>query len=200
VLDEARRDVFTHLDAATIDLKSFSDDCYRKISAGRLGPVLDTLRYLRHETDAWLEITTVLIPGHNDGPGEIDALTRWVAGELGPDVPLHFTAFHPDFRMRDVLPTPAATLREARRIGLANGLRFVYVGTVRDPVGGTTTCPECAAPVIERDRYRLAAYRLDDAGRCLSCRARLPGRFDGPAGQWGPRRVPVRPGRPARRA
>ena len=188
----ARRDFYAHLDAANIDLKAFSDKFYRKVTLGRLAPVLDTLSYLRHETDVWLEITTLLIPGHNDGPAEIEALTRWVLDELGADVPVHFSAFHPDFKMLDVPPTPPATLAQARRIALDNGLRHVYTGNVRDPEGGTTYCPGCTAPVVVRDGYRIDGYRLDDEGRCRVCGTRLPGLYDGAAGAWGPRRLPVR--------
>jgi pyruvate formate lyase activating enzyme len=192
VCGPARRELFAHLDAANIDLKAFTDDFYRKVALGRLGPVLDTLRYLRHETDVWLEITTLLIPGLNDGAAELDRLTRWVVGELGPDVPLHFTAFHPSFRMLDVPPTPLRTLVQARRIGLANGLRYVYTGNVHDPDGGITSCPGCATAVVRRDGYRIEEYRLDDAGRCTGCGTQLPGRYHGAAGDWGPRRLPVR--------
>jgi pyruvate formate lyase activating enzyme len=192
----ARRDLYAHIDAANIDLKAFTPQFYRRQALGRLEPVLDTLRYLRHETDVWLEITTLLIPGHNDSSDEIDELTRWVVEELGPDVPLHFTAFHPSFKMLDVPPTPPATLATARKIGLANGLRHVYTGNVHDPVGSTTSCPGCGRAVIRREGYRIELYHLDDAGRCRTCRAQLPGRFAGPAGTWGPRRTPVRMGRP----
>jgi pyruvate formate lyase activating enzyme len=192
---EPRREMFAAMDAANVDLKAFSDEFYRKVCGGRLEPVLDTLRYLRHETDVWFEITTLLIPGENDSDAELDALTRWVAGELGPDVPIHFTAFHPDWKMRDHPPTPPATLSRARRIALANGLLYPYTGNVRDEAGGRTVCAGCGAVVIGRDGYRLTAWNLDDAGRCRGCGAPLPGRFDGPpggpSGIWGPRRQPV---------
>ncbi len=188
----ARRDLYAHLDAANIDLKAFTDEFYRKVTLGRLAPVLETLRYLHHETDVWLEITTLLIPGLNDGPAEIEALTRWVHDELGADVPVHFSAFHPDFKMLDVPPTPPATLTRARRIALDNGLRHVYTGNVRDTEGGTTSCPGCGAPVVVRDGYRIESYRLDEQGRCRDCGTRLPGQYDGAAGTWGPRRLPVR--------
>src|SRR5690606_16796682 len=140
-----------HLDAANIDLKGFTDEFYRHVAMGSLGPVLDTLRFLRHETDVWLEITTLLIPGRNDSDDELHRLSRWVADELGPDVPLHFTAFHPDYKMTDLGPTPPSTLRRARHIALANGLHHVYTGNVHDREGGSTTCPSCGTTVIERD-------------------------------------------------
>jgi len=134
--DEARRELYAHVDAANVDLKAFTDDFYRRVSAARLQPVLDTLVHLRHETDVWFEITTLLIPGHNDSDGEIGGECAWIAEHLGPDVPLHFTAFHPDFKMRDVPPTPPQTLRRARDIALRAGLRYVYTGNVRDVDGG----------------------------------------------------------------
>jgi pyruvate formate lyase activating enzyme len=134
---------------------------------------------------------TLLIPGHNDSDAEIDAECAWVAENLGTDVPLHFTAFHPDFKMRDVPPTPPATLRGAREIAQRHGLRFVYAGNVHDAAGGRTSCPVCGAVVVDRDWYRIDRYRLTDDGQCVACGGALPDRFDGPAGRWGPRRVPV---------
>jgi pyruvate formate lyase activating enzyme len=189
---DARRELYAHMDAANIDLKAFTDDFYRRITAGRLQPVLDTLEYLRHETDVWFEITTLLIPGRNDADEEIDQETRWIAEHLGLDVPLHFTAFHPDYKMRDVPPTPPATLRRARQIALANGLRYVYTGNVHDTDGGSTSCPGCGAVAVERDWYVLRRYTLTDDGQCRRCGTTLAGVFDGPAQRWGARRLPVR--------
>jgi pyruvate formate lyase activating enzyme len=189
---EPRQELYRHMDAANIDLKAFSETFYEKVVFGRLGPVLDTLRYLRHETDVWLEITTLLIPGLNDSPAEVDALTRWVAEELGPDVPLHLTAFHPAFKMLDVPPTPPEALTAARRIGLRNGLHHVYTGNVHDPEGESSFCPGCARPVIERDSYWIDSYHLDAQGRCEACGTVVPGRFDAAAGTWGGRRRLVR--------
>src|SRR6266550_2588759 len=143
VCDEPRREMYRFMDAANVDLKGFTEEFYRKICFGHLQPVLDTLVYLKRETDVWFEITTLLIPGENDSDAEIDALTKWVFRELGPDVPLHFTAFHPDFKMLDRPPTPPATLTRAREIGVRNGLHYVYTGNVHDEAGGTTTCPVC---------------------------------------------------------
>ena len=154
-------------------------------------PVLDTLEYLRHETNVWFEITTLLIPTHNDSDQEIDTETRWIAEHLGPDVPLHFTAFHPDYKMRDLPPTPPATLSRARRIARANGLHFVYTGNVHDSEGGTTYCPGCGAAVVVRDWYILNRYELTDRGTCRSCGTAVPGVYDGPAGGWGARRQRV---------
>jgi pyruvate formate lyase activating enzyme len=189
---EPRRDLYAHLDAANVDLKAFTEEFYKRVCVARLAPVLETLEYLRHETDVWFEITTLLIPGRNDGDAELDALTTWVAEHLGPDVPLHFTAFHPDFKMTDVPPTPPATLRRAREWGLRNGLRYVYVGNVHDTEASSTYCPGCGDRVIERDWHRLGEWRLTDDGRCLGCGTAIAGRFAGPPGRWGRRRVPVR--------
>ncbi|UQA57607.1 AmmeMemoRadiSam system radical SAM enzyme [Polyangium aurulentum] len=189
--DEARRDFYAKMDAANVDLKAFTEEFYFKLTAAKLAPVLDTLRFIKHETDTWLEITTPLIPGHNDSDRELDALTGWVSRELGEDVPLHFTAFHPDYRMTDIESTPPATLTRARRIGIANGLRHVYTGNVHDPEGGTTYCPGCGAAAIVRDWYRILAYRLDDEGRCKACGGAIAGRFGNKAGTFGPRRMPV---------
>jgi pyruvate formate lyase activating enzyme len=191
ITEEARRDLYAHMDAANIDLKAFSEDFYQKITFAKLGPVLETLEYLRHETDVWFEITTLLIPGHNDSDAELAAESAWLAEHLGPDVPLHFTAFHPDFKMRDVPRTPGATLSRARRIAQEHGLRYVYTGNVHDPDGQTTTCPGCGAAVVVRDWYLLRDYQLTDSGACRRCGTQLPGRYDGPAGSWGPQRVPV---------
>ena len=189
--DEVRRDFYGVMDAANIDLKGFTESFYRSLTGGSLQPVLDTLTYLVHSTDVWVEVTTLVIPGHNDSSQELGALASWVFRELGPDVPLHFSAFHPDHRMRDVPPTPHATLVRAREIALAAGLRYVYVGNVHDAPGGTTFCPGCGAAVIVRDWYEIVSYRLDAAGRCADCGAAIPGRFAARPGLFGSRRIPV---------
>jgi pyruvate formate lyase activating enzyme len=191
VCDEPRVELFDHIDAANVDLKAFTEDFYRHVAVGHLQPVLDTLLYLRHETDVWFEITTLLIPGHNDSDDELHELTTWVAQQLGTDVPLHFTAFHPDFKMTDVASTPPATLVRARDIARGNGLQYVYTGNVHDRDGSSTYCPSCGTRVIERDWYVLGEYGLDAEGHCRSCGAAVPGRFDGPPGSWGARRQPV---------
>ena len=196
---EPRTEFYRHIDAANIDLKGFTEEFYDKIALAKLPQVLETLQYLHHETDVWLEVTTLLIPGHNDSDAELARQSAWIAEHLGVEVPLHFSAFHPDFKMRDVPPTPPETLTRARRIAMDHGLRFVYTGNVSDPVGQTTTCPGCGAAVIVRDRYRLDGYRLTDSGGCQGCGRQLPGVFDGPAGTWGPRRRPVRLAPPAMR-
>ncbi len=185
-----RAEFFRHIDAANIDLKAFSDTFYEKVTFAKLPAVLETLEYLR-TTDVWFEVTTLLIPGHNDTDAEIAAECAWFAGHLGADVPLHFSAFHPDFKMRDVPRTPPQTLRRARRIALDHGLRHVYTGNVHDPAGQTTSCPGCGEAVIVRDWYIMQRYRLTDDGSCVHCGAAIPGVFDGPAGSWGSRRLPV---------
>jgi len=192
VSPEPRRDFFRHMDAANIDLKAFSEEFYYRICGAHLQPVLETLEYVRHETSTWLELTTLLIPGENDSDAELDALTSWVAERLGPEVPLHFTAFHPDWKMPNHPRTPFATLQRARRIAKANGLVHVYTGNVRDTEGGSTWCPACGVRVIERDGYRIGDYRLTDDGCCRECGTPLAGVFDGPAGNWGAYRQPVR--------
>ncbi|WP_299437223.1 AmmeMemoRadiSam system radical SAM enzyme [uncultured Rhodospira sp.] len=189
---EARAEFFRPMDAANVDLKAFTEDFYHQLSTAHLDPVLDTLRYLKHETDVWFEITTLLIPTRNDSDDELKALADWVVAELGPDVPLHFSAFHPDHKMRDLPATPPATLTRARDIARAAGVHHVYTGNVHDSDGGSTYCPGCGARVIERDWYELGAWHLDGSGHCLSCGTRLAGVFDGPPGTWGRRRAPVR--------
>jgi pyruvate formate lyase activating enzyme len=195
VCAEPRAEFYAHMDAANIDLKAFTEEFYKRRCAGHLAPVLETLEYVRHETDVWLEITTLLIPGLNDEPEEIDELTTWVRERLGPDVPLHFTAFHPDFKMLDRPPTPADTLTMARRIGIHNGLRYVYTGNVHDRRGQTTYCHACGAVLVERDWYRLGTWGLDERGACASCGTPCSGVFapEGP-GTWGAKRMPVRIG------
>ena len=192
VLPEPRAEFYGHMDAANVDLKGFTEEFYRHTCGAQLEAVKDTLRYLRHETSVWFEVTTLLIPGLNDSDADLDAMCRWVVDDLGPDVPMHFTAFHPDFKMLDRPPTPPETLSRARRIALANGVRFAYTGNVHDAEGSSSYCPGCGDMVIERDWYAIGAYRLNDEGACGRCGTRLPGRFDGPHGTWGPRRMPVR--------
>ncbi len=189
---QPRAELFRHVDAANIDLKAITDSFYEKVAFGNLGPVLETLEYLRHETGVWLEITTLLIPGCNDAEGQIAAECAWLAEHLGPDVPLHFSAFHPDFKMREVPATPPATLRRARQIALDHGLRYVYTGNVHDAEGQTTRCGACGEPVVVRDWYEILSYRITGSGHCANCSAPIPGVFDGPAGEWGSRRLPVR--------
>jgi pyruvate formate lyase activating enzyme len=187
----AREDFFGAMDAANVDLKAFTDDFYHRICSGHLRPVLDTLEYLHAETRVWVELTTLLIPGHNDSDSELDAMTRWVVEHLGPDVPMHFTAFHPDWKMRDVPPTPLSTLTRAREIAVRNGVRYAYTGNVHDSRGGSTWCHGCGALLIERDWYELGAWGLDAQGRCAACGTPCAGIFEAAPGQWGSRRMPV---------
>jgi pyruvate formate lyase activating enzyme len=190
------RDFFAVMDAANVDLKAFTESFYHKLCVGHLQPVLDTLAIIHHETDCWLEITTLLIPGQNDSAQEIKELANWVARELGPDVPLHFSAFHPDWKMGDTPPTPPATLVQARRIAIDAGLHHVFTGNVHDPEGGTTFCPHCKAALIIRDWYDIHRYDLTPEGHCPHCQTAIAGRFGkmlGHAGQaFGPKRIPVR--------
>ena len=188
----AREDFFAHMDAANVDLKAFTDDFYHRLCGGHLQPVLDTLVYLKRETGVWLELTTLLIPGENDSDDEIDRMTRWVVAELGPDVPMHFTAFHPDWKMTDHPPTPPQTLSRARAIALRNGVHYAYTGNVHDAAGGSTYCPGCGSRVIQRDWYELGEWGLDATGSCAKCHARIAGVFEAAPGTWGARRVPVR--------
>ncbi len=192
ICPEPRRELFAVMDAANVDLKAFTEEFYRRVCGGDLATVLATLEYLVRETDVWLEITTLLIPGENDSDEEIDALSRWVVEKLGPGVPIHFTAFHPDWKMRDRPSTPASTLVRARRIALANGLRYCYTGNVRDLEGGTTVCHVCGEALIRRDGYTILDWRLDGSSLCRSCGARCPGLFAATPGTWGSRRLPVR--------
>ncbi|HHC71283.1 MAG TPA: AmmeMemoRadiSam system radical SAM enzyme [Thiotrichales bacterium] len=188
---EPRKEFFAHMDAANVDLKAFTEEFYHKLTGGHLQPVLDTLEYIRHETDVWLEITTLLIPDHNDSDEELERLTRWVVEHLGPDVPVHFTAFHPDWKMRDVPPTPPATLSRARRIAMENGIRYAYTGNVHDEEGGSTWCHQCGEKLIGRDWYNLTAWNLDEKGHCRHCGTPCAGVFEVRPGDWGAKRLPV---------
>jgi pyruvate formate lyase activating enzyme len=191
---DPRREFYEHMDAANIDLKAFTEDFYHRVCAGSLHPVLDTLDYVANQTDVWLEITTLLIPGLNDSDGEIAAMARWVVDNLGRDVPHHFTAFHPDYKMRDRPHTPPDTLTRAREIARGAGERHVYTGNVHDAPGQTTYCHACGEKLIERDWYRLGRWRLDDEGNCGSCGVACAGVFESGPGDWGPSRRPVRLG------
>ncbi|MBY5992601.1 AmmeMemoRadiSam system radical SAM enzyme [Ferrimonas balearica] len=193
---EPRELFFAAMDAANIDLKGFTETFYHKVCGGHLAPVLETLVYLKRHTRVWFEITTLLIPGLNDSDAELRQLAQWVGQELGPEVPLHFSAFHPDFKMLDIAPTPAATLSRARRIAMEVGLHYVYTGNVHDREGDSSWCPGCGALLIARDWYQLGAWHLeagtDGAGQCSHCGHPVPGRFEARPGQWGRRRLPVR--------
>ena len=192
ICPEPRLEFFRHMDAANIDLKGFTESFYKNLCSARLAPVLDTLEYLQHETDVWFEITTLLIPGENDSPEEVEALSRWVMEHLGPDVPLHFTAFHPDWKMLDKPPTPPTTLRQARRIASEIGLRYVFTGNIHDPEGQSTYCHQCNELLIGRDWYDLIAWNIDPDGSCRHCGTICAGVFEGIPGTWGRRRQMLR--------
>jgi pyruvate formate lyase activating enzyme len=179
------------MDAADIDLKSFREDFYHKVCYGHLQPVLDTLVYLKRETQVWLEITTLLIRGLNDSDAEIEEMTQWVVENLGPDVPWHFTAFHPDWKMLDRPPTPPATLSRARAIAMKNGVRYAFTGNVHDPAGQATYCHDCQALLIGRDGYEITAWHLTGEGKCQKCGEACAGVFEASPGTWGSRRMPV---------
>jgi pyruvate formate lyase activating enzyme len=189
---EPRREFYAKMDAANVDLKGFTDEFYFKLCGAHLQPVLDTLAYVHHDTDCWLEITTLLIPGYNDSDAELLSLSQWVAKELGADVPLHFSAFHPDWKMGDVPATPPATLSRARRIALDEGLHYVFTGNVHDIDGGTTRCPGCDEALVERDWYTIKRYDITLDGHCPHCATPIAGRFGEFVQPFGPRRIPVR--------
>ena len=192
ICDEPRQEFYRYMDAANVDLKGFTERFYSRICAGHLQPVLETLVYLKHQTNVWFEITTLLIPGENDSEEEIEEMSHWIMDNLGADVPLHFTAFHPDYKMLDKPFTPPMTLTRARKIAMKNGLRYVYTGNVHDEDGGSTYCHGCGLKIIGRDWYEMTAWKLTPDGRCQSCGTQCPGVFDGPPGKWGSRRMPVR--------
>jgi pyruvate formate lyase activating enzyme len=191
---DARAEFFDSIDAANVDLKAFSETFYRKLTQTQLQPVLDTLVYLRHETDVWFEITTLVIPGENDSPDELRAMCDWIVDELGPDVPVHFTAFHPDFKMKDTPRTPHETLIRARQTAMDAGIQYAYVGNVHDARHESTWCPGCGELLIERDWYNLGRYRVD-GGCCPGCGHAIPGVFEAAPGGWGRKRVPITVGR-----
>ncbi|MFC1770741.1 AmmeMemoRadiSam system radical SAM enzyme [Candidatus Margulisiibacteriota bacterium] len=172
---EPGKEFFTHLDAANIDLKSFSEEFYKKYCQAHLQPVLDTVLYVAKETDVWLELTTLLIPDANDSDKELHELTEWIAENLGLDVPLHFSAFHPAFKLIDREPTPLSTLQRARRIAFSKGIRYVYTSNLFDIEGTSTWCPNCKEMVIERSYY-VSQNKLRE-GKCSSCGHKIAGRF-----------------------
>jgi pyruvate formate lyase activating enzyme len=195
VCDEPREEFYRYMDAANVDLKGFTERFYKQVCGGSLQPVLDTLLYIKHHTDVWLEITTLVIPGENDSEAEIERLTRWVVEYLGPDVPIHFSAFHPDYKMLDRPATSAATLTMARTVAMKNGLRYAYTGNVRDASGGSTYCHQCYEKLIGRDWYELREWNMTEGGACRMCGTLCAGVFESQPGSWGAKRVPVIPSR-----
>ena len=192
VCPEPRAEFYRYMDAANVDLKAFTEEFYHRLTGSHLEPVLDTLKYLKHETDVWFELTTLLIPGENDSEAELEAMTQWVVENLGPDVPMHFSAFHPDWKMRDHPPTPPSTLKLARQIAIKNGVRYAYVGNVHDPAGDSTYCHQCGELLIGRDWYELSAWKLTPQGACPACGTPCAGVFEAQPGDWGAKRLPVR--------
>lgn len=188
-----REEFFRYIDATNIDLKAFNNDFYRKVTGSDIHSVLDTLLWLRHESNVWFEITTLLIPGLNDSEQELGAQCEWIYEKLGPDVPLHFTGFHPDYRLKDVNATPLASLQRARKIALDTGLRYAYTGNISSPNTEASYCHNCAARIIGRNRYQISSWGLDDTGRCKSCKSLCAGVFDAMPGNWGAKRQIVRP-------
>ncbi|MBI3872670.1 MAG: AmmeMemoRadiSam system radical SAM enzyme [candidate division Zixibacteria bacterium] len=191
ICPEPRVEFYRYMDAANVDLKGFTEEFYRNVCGGRLEAVLDTLVYLKRETNVWFEITNLLIPGVNDTETELEEMTQWVMANLGPDVPIHFTAFHPDWKMMDRPRTPESTLSLARRIAVKNGLHYAYTGNVHDEPGGSTYCHGCGGRLIGRDWYQMTQWNLTPDGHCRSCGALCAGVFDGPPGDWGAKRLPV---------
>ena len=192
VCAEPRAEFYRWMDAANIDLKAFTEDFYHKITGGHLQPVLETLQYLKHETQVWLELTTLIIPGENDSAAELEAMTQWVVENLGPDVPMHFTAFHPDWKMMDRPATPVSSLLQARDIAIKNGVRYAYVGNVHDKQAESTYCHACGELLIGRDWYVLSDWNLDADGCCRFCGTKCAGLFDSQPGGWGAKRQAVR--------
>jgi len=192
VCAEPRAEFYKYMDAANVDLKAFSEDFYWKVTGSHLQPVLETLEYIHHETDVWMELTTLLIPGYNDSDDELQKMTKWVVEKLGPDVPMHFTAFHPDYKLMDTPATPLATLRHAREIAIENGVRYAYTGNVHDKAGDSTWCHGCGKRLIERDWYELGEWNLDIHGCCTNCGEKCAGVFEAGHGDWGSKRQPVR--------
>lgn len=194
---EARDEFFRYMDAANVDLKAFTEDFYQKITYSHLQPVLDTIRYLARETSVWFELTNLIIPSLNDQADKLKRMCDWILNEIGDGVPIHFTAFHPDFRMQDRAPTAPETLRMAHKIALETGLKFVYVGNIRDTARQSTFCPNCNSLLIERDGYNIARYHVERIanqylGQCRFCKGQVPGRFESQPGNWGAKRQPIR--------
>ncbi|MEN8207090.1 MAG: AmmeMemoRadiSam system radical SAM enzyme, partial [Pseudomonadota bacterium] len=192
VCPEPRREFYQYMDAANVDLKAFTEDFYHRITGSHLAPVLETLEYIKHETSVWLELTTMLIPGKNDSEKELDEMTRWVVDKLGPDVPMHFSAFHPDWKMMNVPPTPKDTLIRAREIAVENGVHYAYTGNVHNAAGDSTYCHHCGELLIGRDWYVLTDWKLTTGGKCASCGTPCAGVFEASHGNWGAKRQPVR--------
>ena len=192
VCPEPRKEFYDYMDAVNVDLKGFTEDFYYKLTGAHLEPVLDTIKYIKHETNVWMELTTLLIPGKNDSDKEIEEMTQWVVEHLGPDVPMHFSAFHPDWKMLDVPATPLSTLIRAREIAMKNGVRYAYTGNAHNEVGDSTYCHQCGTKLIGRDWYTLGTWNLTAEGKCTNCGTACAGVFQAKPGTWGARCQPVR--------
>ncbi|MCP4008147.1 MAG: AmmeMemoRadiSam system radical SAM enzyme [Proteobacteria bacterium] len=194
IAEGAREAFFQHIDAANIDLKSFTEDFYWKLTGGHLDDVLETLKYLKHQTDVWFELTTLMIPGKNDSEAEIREMSAWVVNELGTDVPMHFSAFHPDFKMTNIGSTPVDTLMRARDIAIQGGVEYVYVGNISDRTSNSTWCPKCGYLLIERLSYTLGKWGITNKNSCEKCDHPIAGVFEVEPGNWGARRTAIRIG------
>ena len=173
---EARKEIYKYIDAANVDLKGFTEKFFFKQTFSHLNDVLDTLIWLKNETDIWFEITTLLIPDENDSLEEVKNECDWVLKNLGDSIPLHFTAFHPDFRMTDKEKTPAETLNRSRRIARSMGIKYCYVGNIHDTEGQTTYCPECKESLIKRDWHDVYSNKIKE-GKCFNCGTSIAGVF-----------------------
>ncbi len=191
ICSEPRIEFYQYMDAVNVDLKAFSEDFYWKVTGSHLAPVLETIEYIHNETNVWMELTTLLIPGYNDSEKELNEMTQWVVDKLGPEVPMHFTAFHPDYKFMDAEATPVATLKNAREIAINNGIRYAYTGNVHDKAGDSTYCHSCGTRLIERDWYVLGEWTLDENGGCKNCGTKCAGVFEAEHGNWGAKRQPV---------
>lgn len=190
ITEQARPEFYSVMDAANVDLKAFTEEFYKKLTLSALEPVLATLKWLKHESNVWFEITNLVIPEENDDPDEFKQMADWILNNLGDDVPIHFTAFHPDFKLMHRPPTPPQTLQTARDIALAAGLKYVYIGNVDDVKQQSTYCHECGELLIERNWYELGRFKIKN-GKCTKCKSVIPGVFEDSKGSWGRRRLPV---------
>lgn len=191
ITKQARRDFYSVIDAVNIDLKAFTQQFYRKLCFADLHEVLDTIKYVHHETDTWMEITNLVIPQHNDNNDDIKRMCDWIVENLSDQVPVHFTAFHPDYKMLDLPRTSIRTLTTARNIAINAGLKYAYTGNVHDQPGDTTRCGNCGNMLIMRDWYQLKQYNMKH-DKCNKCDHVIPGCFDEQPGNWGNKRTKVK--------
>ena len=196
ICPDPRKEFFSYMDAANVDLKGFTETFYKTLCTARLESVLDTLKYLKHDTGVWIELTDLLIPGENDSPREIERMSKWIVKNLGSEVPIHFTAFHPDYKMLEKSRTPPSTLLMARKIALHEGIKYVYTGNIHHKQTASTWCHNCGELVIGRDWHQLLGWHIkvrgDGVASCKSCGEHIPGVFEKKPGNWGRKRVPIR--------